>query len=89
MQDVVDAQPVHGEKQSVRVLRSFPRRARPRMSSGVLREPFQFPLSARVTEHHLMPGARKQRPEFTPHQSRTENANSHAAPRISADIARR
>jgi hypothetical protein len=39
-----------------------------------------LPLALRaacLTEHHVMPGTREQRPEFAAHQSRTEIADAH------------
>src|ERR1700674_344353 len=43
-------------------------------------------MAARIAEHHLVPRAREDRPELATHQSRTQNANSHAAypPRFAA-----
>src|SRR5437879_6484501 len=80
IQHVVDARPMHGEQKSVRVLRSLTRRPRPRMPFGILGKPLQLLRAACIAEHHLMPRAREEGPEFAAHQPRTEDANAHAAP---------
>src|SRR5258708_28670270 len=69
---------MHGKQEGVRLPRGLLGRPRSRVSAGI---PSEFPellLAARVAEDHLMPGTREERAEFAPHQSRTQNANSHA-----------
>jgi hypothetical protein len=70
--------PVHGEQEGVRVLCSVTWCAGPHVLSSVAGELFQLLPAARVAEDNLMPGTREQRPELAPHQSRTQNADSHA-----------
>ena len=76
-QHVIDSRPVYSQQKCIRILRGFFWRSCSRLSTGVSRHPIQFIPAARIAENHLVPCSRKERAEFSAHQSRTENTNSH------------
>ena len=57
----------------------LPRRPGARLALGLPCQPFELLLAARIAEHRLMPGSRKERWELATPQPRIQNANSHAA----------
>ena len=77
VEHVIDPRPVHGEQDSIRILRGLRRRAGPCPLPGFSCELLQLVLAARVAEHHLMAGARPDRAELATHQTGAQDANSH------------
>src|SRR6266576_5053399 len=77
VEHVIDPRPVHGEQDSIRILRGLRRRADPCPPPGFSHELLQLLLAARVAEHHLMAGARPDRAELATHQSGAQDANAH------------
>src|SRR5579862_726650 len=73
---VAHSRPVHGEQQHIRFGRRLTRCAGARVPPCFAREPAQLRLAARITEEHLVPGAREDRAELRAHQAGAQDADS-------------
>src|SRR5260370_8048662 len=71
---------MYGQEDGFRFLRGLGRRTSACIALSVTRQPLEFVVAARIAEHDFMSSAREDRSELAAHQSRTENADSHAAP---------
>jgi hypothetical protein len=70
---------MHGQQNGVCFLRRFARRAGTSIALSLLSQLLEFSVAPSVAEYDIMPSARKDHSELPAHQSRTQNANSHAA----------
>src|SRR2546422_1756435 len=77
-QHIVHSRPVHAEQDRVRVPCCLAGRACARVCAGLACEGAQLLLAPRIAEDDFMPGPRENRSELSAHQSRTQNADSHA-----------
>src|SRR5437867_551563 len=75
---MVDPGPMNGQQEGIRFLGGLARRTGACIALGVARQFLQFVLTARVAEYDFMSSSREDRSELAAHQSRTQNANSHA-----------
>src|SRR5260370_16884369 len=71
---------MYGQEDGFGFLRGLSRRTSACIALSVTRQPLEFVVAARIAEHDFMSSAREDRSELAAHQSRTENADSHAAP---------
>jgi len=80
LQDVVDARPVHRQKDRVRVTHGVRWCAGLSPFTGLPCEPLQLLFAVRIAEHDVVPGTSEECPQLSAHQTRTQNPDAHVSP---------
>jgi hypothetical protein len=81
-QDVLDARPVHREKQGIRLNGGLARRSGPRPRTGAARDLLELVVVPGVAEDDVVSRPGEDRPELAAHRAGAEDADSHGRNRV-------